>query len=468
MDTLKNFIIKNKFNFFILALWLIITITTMLHHEVWRDEAQVWCLIRDLPFDKLLNAIKVEGHPALWYFINYPFVKLGCDVISMQILALISVFFGIVLLVFKSPFNKLITTLLLFSSGLLYWFPIISRNYALVPFCIFLTAFLYKKRKEHPYFYLLSLFLLMQTHSLIFAFVGMLLFFFTIETMKEKENQKDSKLILFFILFFIYIFNVFMIGMEGINKNISVLQYAYLDKTDFISSCKNYAYTFFENLSFSMNEVAKIILFYGNILIASIYLAITNKKLATVFVVSFAYIFTIYYQVWGGGIPNQKNFIIVLILLAIYWMIKEENNKKHIFMQLPIIFFLVLSILPTYNLIKKDYYLDYSGGKKTAKFIKKVLSEEKVIGTVGYTFSYSVISVYLKNQKLYDIKNKKYLSANDFNVNNVVIKEQEPLDIKYVIYQEDFNDKENHIFYSGDEIANELPFREVFFIHEKN
>ena len=46
-------------------------------HELWRDEANVWLLARELSPFELLREIKYQGHPCLWYFLAMPFAKLG-------------------------------------------------------------------------------------------------------------------------------------------------------------------------------------------------------------------------------------------------------------------------------------------------------------------------------------------------------------------------------------------------------
>lgn len=44
-------------------------------HELWRDEANVWLLARDVSPIQLLKEIKYQGHPCLWYYLVMPFAK---------------------------------------------------------------------------------------------------------------------------------------------------------------------------------------------------------------------------------------------------------------------------------------------------------------------------------------------------------------------------------------------------------
>ena len=59
-----------------------------MHHEIWRDEAQVWLVVRDLNLFGIIDHVRIEGHPLLWYFIVMLPAKLKLPVFSMQVLSL--------------------------------------------------------------------------------------------------------------------------------------------------------------------------------------------------------------------------------------------------------------------------------------------------------------------------------------------------------------------------------------------
>jgi len=42
------------------------------HHEIWRDEAQVWCIVRNVNLSEIFQITKIEGHPMLWYLLVLP------------------------------------------------------------------------------------------------------------------------------------------------------------------------------------------------------------------------------------------------------------------------------------------------------------------------------------------------------------------------------------------------------------
>ena len=79
--------LKNKFNILILFLFAVIAFAGVLHHEIWRDEGQVWLVVRDLNLYGVFDHVRNEGHPLLWYLLVMPFAKLKLPVISMQFLS---------------------------------------------------------------------------------------------------------------------------------------------------------------------------------------------------------------------------------------------------------------------------------------------------------------------------------------------------------------------------------------------
>ena len=121
---------KNKGNLIILILWFLIVFVTAFNHEIWRDEAQVWCIVRDLNFLEAFNTARIEGHPFLWYLLVMPFAKMGLPVEIMQIIGGMFVFASVIFLVCKAPFNYFEKIIIVFSAGMIYYLPVIVRNYA--------------------------------------------------------------------------------------------------------------------------------------------------------------------------------------------------------------------------------------------------------------------------------------------------------------------------------------------------
>ena len=92
--------------YFWLFIYAVITLVLVLHHEVWRDEAQVWQLCTHLSVIDLFKHLVNEGHPSFFYLLNMPFAKLGFPILAMQIICWLASCGAVYLILNKSPFNK--------------------------------------------------------------------------------------------------------------------------------------------------------------------------------------------------------------------------------------------------------------------------------------------------------------------------------------------------------------------------
>lgn len=448
---------KNKFNILIFILWLLISLFALLHHEIWRDEAQVWCLVRDLNFVDIYNATRVEGHPMLWYLLIMPFAKFGLPVESMQIISFVLVAASILFLLFKSPFTTLQKTLISLSAGMTYFLPAIARNYALIPIFIFLLAYFYPKRSENPWKYSLLLILLSQTHVLMFAFCGILFLFFVIEKIKEK---KDFIPLLLFVFNFSFLFFSFC---KSLNENIALVGYREQERT-FFELVYDFSYNFFSPYFVSSMQI-NCIIFYGALCVILYFLFRENKKIFVVFLSSFIYIFYIFADVWFSGSPYQKLFVLMLILIFSLWNVKNKTKLLKIAFNTLFfisVFFMILTVID-------EYKYSFSGSKQTAQYIKDNIQEKEFV-VIGYSHIISPLSAMLPDRKFYSENAKQYLTYFKFDLEKQekIIK---PENIKYYIVQEDFFLFEEQgyklIFKSDDYILGPKREAEIYKIYEK-
>ena len=68
--------------------YLIFNGILLIRHELWRDEANVWLMARELSPLQLFREIKYQGHPCLWYLLVMPFAKMGFPFRIIGILSL--------------------------------------------------------------------------------------------------------------------------------------------------------------------------------------------------------------------------------------------------------------------------------------------------------------------------------------------------------------------------------------------
>jgi hypothetical protein len=467
-----DFIKRNKFNIILLILWLFITTFTMLHHEPWRDETQVWCIVRDLNFIDILKSTQLEGHPVLWYYLVMPFAKLGLNVISMQIISLILVLLGVIILLFKSPFNNFQKTIITLSAGMLYYLPIVARNYALIPVFLYTLAYLYPKRNEKPLFYTITIMFLANTHLLMFAFSGILAIFFIFEQLNEIKNNWDNfknqqiqnKIAQLIPIALLIINFVLMIAIfypaQHTNTAINTYKYYIADETTY-TMFRNFAGIFFLKI---FNNIYTTILFYGLMLMSAIALFKKDKKIFSTFLFSFCYIMYIFYSVWFSGVQYQKEFSLFLIIIFCFWVSYENKNK---FLNYTLNTIFIISMIIGFFPIASDIKYNFSGSKQAVQFIKSNLSNEKVLLYNGSDYAISSISAYLPDVKIYSLVTKQYYTFYNFSAYRKK-KLPIPKEANYMILQSPSYINENYDFIIFKNDKSVLANQEFFAILKMN
>lgn len=439
MDKIKNYILNNKFNICLIILWLIITGFTMFNHEIWRDEAQVWCLVRDTNIFELFSLTKTEGHPILWYLLNLPLAKSGLSVFSMQILSLIFVFASVILFTLKSPFNKIFKTIFVLSSGMIYYLPVISRNYSLIPIFLFLIALIYDKRNKKPYIYSILIILLSQTHIYMLGFCIALFILFSFENVKKFLNEKNTKIVIPNLILLLHFTVMFFIFYNSNNSNYAleagVRQSIELTSLLTLIS-KTYFYEIVKPFPFLYNNFGLIsnCLFYIPILIIMFFFFKEDKKTALTTLFGTGFMLFVFYKIYFNGILYQKLFVLLLIFVFGYWIIKEKINNKVLELTICILF--CFSTLISYPVIKNEIQYNFSGGKQTAEYIIKNLPDVKTFIAIGNPFVYSSISAYLPDKKIYNVISNSYITYYGYKNNNK-INDEYPENANYYIVQKE-------------------------------
>ncbi len=160
-----------RFAFLLAAVFFVLCLTTMLQHEMWRDELHSWLIARDSSsISRLLVNKMYEGHPDLWYLCLYAISRVFREPIAMQVFHLLIATTSIYLLARFAPFSRLQKVLLSFGYYFLFEYASISRNYALGILFLIIFSILFKDRRQKHFLLAGLLFLLMQT-----SFYGLLI-----------------------------------------------------------------------------------------------------------------------------------------------------------------------------------------------------------------------------------------------------------------------------------------------------
>lgn len=375
---MKEYIKKNKFNIFIMAIYMTITFIIMLYHESWRDEAQSWSIARNLNFIDIIKQMKYEGHPALWYLLLAPFAKIGLPYITIKIISWAITNISVFLILKKAPFNNIFKMLILFSMPLLYFFPAISRSYCLIPLAIGLIAITYENRKEKPIRYVLSIALLANTHVIMLGLVGMLLLIFYIEQiLNRRENTKEQNkniIISFIIIMILLILTAIPIASSiGVNTDISSDFSITAERFDiFLRQIENNIHYLFGN-KFDVIVIAIIIL----LLLYELKYYPVN---AIAIILSIGFQILIYTFIYSTSFQRAGTMIFIVLLFT--WIQKpkkkiDKTEKKVVEYLTGIL--LILNLIYGIKQINIELTQNYSNAKQTATYIKENIIDGKFI-----------------------------------------------------------------------------------------
>lgn len=326
-----------------LIIYLLGVCTVSFFHEPWFDEAQAWAIARSGTIKEILFEIPhYEGHPSLWHLILVPFAKLGAP--YELSLAVVNIFFmtlAVAVLLFKSPFPKLIRCLLPFNFFLFYQYGVISRPYCILVLAIFLAAVCYKNRNEHPVKYLLCLALMCAVHSYGIMIAGCLCIVWLIEIFTEYKKSgkladilKDRRC---WLMFCLLIFAMLVMAAIVPDENVYLggkMSSETEKKFDF--SCINILFcfvifsdsiitSFFNYAGVPSEIVSQIPVIVVSILLVALFVTITyrNKKLLT-FLLPYGVL-----SIFGSFVYISPHHIGVITAFVIFvlWIIVDESGK---------------------------------------------------------------------------------------------------------------------------------------------
>ena len=382
--------------------YALITLFFVLHHEIWRDEAQVWQICHNASFFELFSHLSNEGHPSLFYLIIMPFAKIGCSVLSMQILCWFACCIAVILLLRYSPFDLKTSIVLTISAPFLYFFPVIARNYSLIPLLVFLIAILYSKQRKYPLLYAITIFLLANSHVIMTGFAFGLIILFVDENLnliKSKTKEYICSLMIMFFGVIAVVFQLFKTTSTNIFIALNFDDLLLKTKEVFIKFfTASFDFKYFENFgSLSLNNFQIILLMISIVIFFYLFVLIfiNNKKIFLVTFFGILFQFLIYILAYGSCIASYRVYCAYVILIFAFWCILEQNFTKGNLKKQINIFLLILFLLTVFNGIKYsilDVKYPFSGSFETAKFINSNMPEDSVVFVDGINITH-VISV---------------------------------------------------------------------------
>lgn len=191
MDSIKK---KQKLIYAAVAfVYALITLIGVINHEIWYDEAQAWCVARDNDIFGIVNHLKFEGHPILWYLIILPFAKMGLSCVSIGFISWAISVLTVGLILFKMKLSFKMKLFTVFSCGFLFYNSITSRPYCVIVLLLVLISLIYPRRKEHPVMFGVLVALLANTHICMSGLVGFLGIQMIYELFTEWKTSRCSR-----------------------------------------------------------------------------------------------------------------------------------------------------------------------------------------------------------------------------------------------------------------------------------
>lgn len=184
---------ESIFLFVIFCCWTAINLWVAFRYEPWCDVTQAWMIARQCNLSDLFAQLQREGHPFLWYFVLMPFAKAGLPCYFVIVVSFAFMFFVVRRFLATAPLSLFGKFIVVFSAMCMYYLPIESRSYSMIPLFWMLLYAAYPNRHTHSIRYAVILFLLCQTHVLLCAPVGMLMLFWAIEAIPVWRKKAAGR-----------------------------------------------------------------------------------------------------------------------------------------------------------------------------------------------------------------------------------------------------------------------------------
>jgi len=191
-----------KYLYFLVSLYFIVSLIGILHHELWLDEAHHWLLARDShSIADLAQNIRREGHPILWSLMLYGVSCLTSNLVGMQLLHIIVSTATVFVFLKKAPFSWLFKTIFIFGYFMVFEYNLISRNYILGVFFLFLACDAFKEREKKSVRLLFFLAMAANVH-LLFGVIAFALFLTVLwERFQDKTLLRNSEYVVGYAIF---------------------------------------------------------------------------------------------------------------------------------------------------------------------------------------------------------------------------------------------------------------------------
>jgi hypothetical protein len=131
------------------ATFVVLGLVGIANHEMWRDELEIWLIARDSgSVGQLFHNMGTQGHPAVWYLLNYVLTRFTTNPLAMQLANLAIGTSAAILFYRHAPFSRLQRLLFCCGYFMLFEYTIISRSYALGLLLVFAFCIRFRRLRR--------------------------------------------------------------------------------------------------------------------------------------------------------------------------------------------------------------------------------------------------------------------------------------------------------------------------------
>lgn len=432
-EKLKRLDKSKLFAVVLTAVYVVLTLIGALNHELWYDEAEAWNIARDNDLAGIIEQLRYEGHPPLWYLIFYVFSRAG---FSCEVIPLISWFFSAVTIIYlfaRAPFGNFFKAAIAFSGGFLFVNSVTSRVYCLIPLLVFMIADIYPQRKKHPLLFGLLVGLLANTHICMSGLVGIIGIYMLVDLVTDFKTNKPSQNIL----------NLAGLAIAGLGvlclvlPLIGSLSSNSLVKTGFtVSGVADAVLQSFTYICMMTVEIYPFAFFFGvllGIVLLVIFILMRHFRRPFIILLVFTAFFVVITRVIWFIIP-ARSYLFLYTIAALIWISKSDkavygsgkladkmsspllkklmaafgrldSSAERV---LPILLACMLAFTIPYGVsyLVRDIAKPFNGSKSAAEFIESSLPENSVL--VSDEDDKPDLCAYLPGRKIYALSYDDY------------------------------------------------------------
>ena len=369
---------SNKFEILCFVLYILLTAFMACFHEPWYDEFQAWGISKDSLYNILFYIPHFEGHPPLWHLVLKCFTSFDIPAeASIKIPNLLFMYAAVWLLIFKSPFPRIIRLSLPFTYFLFYQYAIVSRPYSMFVLALFLCAVFYRTKDSNPFRFIsiLGFLSLTSLYGMVLATGITLAWVWEIWDKKNffgfiKNFVKDKRFFAMLCLFFFCLILAIMIapniGYYVKNPIPFSLRFLYCFLGIFSDA------TFFTFFDYSFKLMKNIPLLVVGSIFGSLILYVLCKELYKfkflryIYVLYFLLLFFFIY-IW----PHHVGLVFAILITFFWWIVDTNKEKiKHSGVFLFIVAFTIISQI-SWSICSyvSEYKCNYSPSRELANYI---------------------------------------------------------------------------------------------------